>query len=110
MWYGGDCRERAFFDYSAERPPDIEIAGTGARASPATPAEAGRSKRFAAILVLHPGPGSRAAFLAGMGAVSLLVDAPLAERTVAAWGRAVTDPGGSRAGAYPDGARPSTGA
>ncbi len=50
------------------------------------------------LLFLHPGPGSRATFLgeavtlAGMGAVSLLVDAPWADDGVAAWGRAVENP------------------
>jgi dienelactone hydrolase len=104
---------RPLFDYDAERPPAIEIAGTdvsvsdltyrtapgrGVRAYLVAPAEVDRSKRSAAILFLHPGLGSRATFLAeavalaGMGAVSLLVDAPWAADTAAAWGQAVTDP------------------
>lgn len=104
---------RPFSDYDAERPPAIEIAGTdvsvsdltyrtapgrGVRAYLVAPAEVDRSKRSAAILFLHPGLGSRATFLAeavalaGMGAASLLVDAPWAADTAAAWGQAVTDP------------------
>lgn len=104
---------RALFDYDAGEPPAIEIAGTGVsvsdltyrtapgrgvRAYLVTPVEVGRSQRSAAVLFLHPGPGSRATFLAeavalaGMGAVSLLVDAPWADSTAAAWGQAVTDP------------------
>lgn len=104
---------RQFFDYDAERPPAIEIAGTdvsvsdltyrtapgrGARAYLVAPAEVDRPKRSAAILFLHPGLGSRTTFLAeavalaGMGAASLLVDAPWAADTAAAWGQAVTDP------------------
>lgn len=104
---------RPFFDYDAERPPAIEIAGTdvsvsdltyrtapgrGVRAYLVAPAEVDRSKRSAAILFLHPGLGSRTTFLAeavalaGMGAASLLVDAPWAADTAAAWGQAVTDP------------------
>ncbi|BBL68331.1 alpha/beta hydrolase family protein [Methanoculleus chikugoensis] len=104
---------RPLFDYDAERPPAIEIAGTdvsvsdltyrtapgrGVRAYLVAPAEVDRSKRSAAILFLHPGLGSRATFLAeavalaGMGAASLLVDAPWAADTAAAWGQAVTDP------------------
>ncbi len=108
-----DDDARLLFDYNAGEPPVIETAGTGAsvsdltyqsapgrrvRAYQVTPAETGRSQRTAAILFLHPGPGSRATFLAeavalaGMGAASLLVEAPWAESTAAAWGRAVTDP------------------
>ena len=108
-----DDDARLLFDYDAGEPPVIETAGTGAsisdltyqsapgrrvRAYQVTPAETGRSQRTAAILFLHPGPGSRATFLAeavalaGMGAVSLLVDAPWAADTAAAWGQAVTDP------------------
>lgn len=104
---------RPFSDYDAERPPAIEIAGTdvsvsdltyraaperGARAYLVAPAEVDRPKRSAAILFLHPGLGSRTTFLAeavalaGMGAASLLVDAPWAADTAAAWGQAVTDP------------------
>ena len=101
---------RPFFDYDAERPPVIEITGAeisisdltyqtapgrGVRAYLVVPAGTGP---HAALLFLHPGPGSRATFLAeavtlaGMGAASLLVDAPWADSTAAAWGQAVTDP------------------
>lgn len=102
---------RPLFDYDAERPPAIEIAGTGVSVSDLTyrtapdrevraylVAPAGDGP-WAAILFLHPGLGSRATFLAeavtlaGMGAASLLVDAPWAADTAAAWGQAVTDPG-----------------
>lgn len=104
---------RSLFDYDAERPPAIETAGTdvsvrdlayraapgrGVRAYLVAPVGEEQS-RFAAVLFLHPAPGSRATFLAeavalaGMGAVSLLVDAPWAADTAAAWGQAVTDPG-----------------
>ena len=102
---------RPLFDYDAERPPTIEVAGTDVSVSDLTyrtapdrgvraylVAPEGTGPR-AAILFLHPGLGSRATFLAeavtlaGMGAVSLLVDAPWADDGVAAWGRAVTDPG-----------------
>lgn len=102
---------RPFFEYDAERPPAIEIAGTGVSVSDLTYRTApGRGARaylvapagdgpWPAVLFLHPGLGSRATFLAeavalaGMGAASLLVDAPWAADTAAAWGQAVTDPG-----------------
>ena len=101
---------RPFFDYDAERPPVIEITGAeisisdltyqtapgrGVRAYLVVPAGTGP---HAALLFLHPGPGSRATFLAeavtlaGMGAASLLVDAPWADSTAAAWSRSVADP------------------
>ncbi len=101
---------RPLFDYDAERPPAIEIAGTDVSVSDLTYRTApGRGVRaylvapagdgpWAAALFLHPGLGSRATFLAeavalaGMGAASLLVDAPWAADTAAAWGQAVTDP------------------
>lgn len=101
---------RPLFDYDAERPPTIEVAGTDVSVSDLTyrtapdrgvraylVAPEGTGPR-AAILFLHPGLGSRATFLAeavalaGMGAASLLVDAPWAADTAAAWGQAVTDP------------------
>jgi len=101
---------RPLFDYDAERPPAIEIAGTDVSVSDLTyrtaperwvraylVAPAGDGP-WAAILFLHPGLGSRATFLAEavtlarMGAASLLVDAPWAADTAASWGQAVTDP------------------
>lgn len=103
---------RSLFDYDAERPPAIETAGTDVsvrdlayRAAPERWVRAylvapvgEEQSRFAAVLFLHPAPGSRATFLAeavalaGMGAASLLVDAPWAADTAATWGQAVTDP------------------
>ncbi|HOI58655.1 MULTISPECIES: hypothetical protein [unclassified Methanoculleus] len=103
---------RSLFDYDAGEPPgaratgiDVTIRDLTYQAAPdrwvraylvaPTPDQS----HHAGILFLHPGPGSRATFLAeavtlaGMGAVSLLVDAPWADDGVAAWGRAVTDPG-----------------
>ncbi|MDV4343139.1 hypothetical protein HL657_08160 [Methanoculleus sp. YWC-01] len=100
---------RPLFDYDAGKPPAIEVAAEisvsdltyqtapdrGVRAYLVAPAGTGPR---AAVLFLHPGLGSRATFLAeavalaGMGAASLLVDAPWAADTAAAWGQAVTDP------------------
>lgn len=101
---------QTLFDYDTGRPSVIEITGTdvtlhdltyrtapgrGVRAYLVVPAGTGP---HAAILFLHPGPGSRATFLAeavtlaGIGAVSLLIDAPWAGDGAAAWGRTVTDP------------------
>lgn len=101
---------RALFDYDAGGPPVIEIAGADVTIRDLT-FQAGPERwvraylvipegtgPWAGLLFLHPAPGSRATFLAeavvlaGMGAVSLLVDAPWADDTAAAWGRAVTDP------------------
>ncbi|WP_292365839.1 MULTISPECIES: alpha/beta hydrolase [unclassified Methanoculleus] len=103
---------RSLFDYDAGQPPgvratgiDVTIRNLAYQAAPerwvraylVTPARE-EETRSAAVLFLHPGPGSRATFLAeavalaGMGAVSLLVDAPWAADTAATWGQAVTDP------------------
>jgi dienelactone hydrolase len=102
---------RSLFDYDAGEPPgvratsiDVTIRDLTYQAAPKRWVRAylvapnPNQSQLAGLLFLHPGPGSRATFLAeavtlaGMGAVSLLVDAPWANDGVAAWGRAVTDP------------------
>ena len=101
------------FDYDPQTPPDTRVAGTDAtvhdlayesapdrrvRAYLVAPAQRDPRPLYSAALFLHPGPGSRATFLAdavslaGTGTVSLLVDAPWSYDGVAAWGRAVADP------------------
>lgn len=113
--------QQTLFDYDAGEPPETRVTGTDVtirdlayQAAPdrwvrayligpfkdlrssQAPAP-GRSQR-AGLLFLHPGPGSRTTFLteavtlAGMGAVSLLVDAPWGGDGAAAWGRSLADP------------------
>lgn len=98
------------FDYDATEPPGVRVAGTDVtirdlayeavpdrwvRACLVVPVGAGP---WAGLLFLHPALGSRATFLseavylAGLGAVSLLVDAPWSDDGVAAWGRTVESP------------------
>jgi len=102
---------RSLFDYDAGEPPGVRATGIDVtirdltyQAAPERwvraylVAPTADQSQLAGLLFLHPGPGSRATFLAeavtlaGMGAVSLLVDAPWADDGVTAWGRAVTDP------------------
>ncbi len=105
---------QALFDYDPEVPLDIEetvieqrdgisIHDVHYNAAPGirfnaylvVPPKAGR---FAGIIYVHPGPGSRATFrdeslmLARWGAVSLLIDAPWTEKGGEAWGRTLADP------------------
>lgn len=105
---------RSLFDYDAGKPVDVRMTGTDAairdleyRAAPERWVRAYLVKpvpgpsQSAAVIFLHPAPGSRTTFLgeamtlAGMGAVSLLVDAPWAGDGAAAWGRALADPEGA---------------
>lgn len=107
-------RLQALFDYNPEFPLDSEesvieerggIAIHDVRYNAATGRTFGAylvmppgAGRFAGIIYVHPGPGSRDTFLdeavmlARRGAVSLLVDAPWTEKAVATWGRTVTNP------------------
>jgi len=103
---------RSLFDYDAGEPPGVRATGIDVTIRDLTYQAAPErwvraylvaptpdQPQLAGLLFLHPAPGSRATFLAeavtlaGLGAVSLLVDAPWADDGAAAWGRAVTDPG-----------------